>query len=464
VISLGLFAFAALGLAIDISQLYAQRQMAHTAADAAAQAGIASIFDGTNATSAYPFGTGTAPSAFTCATSDLRVPCVYARHNGFGGAASDTVTISFPAVVLGVSLSSDPIAAIRVSVRRTLKTSFLKFVGQSTTTATALAEAAIVNGQSVAPLLITHPTLSRVLSLAGASSIKICGGPNRGVQINSTSSTAFAGGAVDLSRAGPNDSGACTTGTGGDFGVFGGPAATPGGISLGTTGHYVQPASPVLDVYSSIAAPLVPAAAPAKTSLANGVSGCPAAPGKGCNLYSPGLYSNGISVKNETAVFKPGLYYLQGSGGFGNAANGQMVMATGFANDAATGSGMMIYNTGSGTLSMGANSSAVLKGSDSSSTYNGLLFFQDRTATAQTHTLGGGGDLTLTGSIYLHNTVATMTADPAHYQILSMKGNSTIQINGLIVVNALTTGGTARVTFNLAGTPTFRVRQIALIR
>ena len=437
VLSLGLFAFGALGLAIDISQLYAQRQIAQTAADAAVQAGIASIFDGTNSTSASPFGTGTPPVAFTCTTGDSRVPCVYARNNGFGGTVADTVTVSFPTVVSHVSLSSDPVAAIQVSVQRTLKTSFLKFVGQSTSIARAVAEAAIVNGQGLAPLLITHPTLSTALSLSGASSIRVCGGPSRSVQINSTSATAFGGGNIDLSRAGPNDSGACTTGTGGDFGVFGGPARIPAGIDLGATGHYVQPASPVLDPYSDVAAPAVPSAAAAKTSLANGVGGCPVAPKKGCNLYSPGLYLSGISVKNETAVFKPGLYYLEGSGGFGNAANGEMVMATGFANDAATGSGMTVYNTGSGALTMGANSSAALRGSDNSSVYKGLLFFQDRTASAQTHSLGGGGDLVLTGSIYMHNTVATMTADPAHYQTLSMRGNSTIQINGLIVVNAL---------------------------
>jgi uncharacterized membrane protein len=36
----------ALGLAIDGGQMYAHRQMAQAAADAAAQAGIMSIFDG----------------------------------------------------------------------------------------------------------------------------------------------------------------------------------------------------------------------------------------------------------------------------------------------------------------------------------------------------------------------------------------------------------------------------------
>ena len=61
VLGLSFFLIGALGLAIDGGQMYAQRQMAQTAADAAAQAGIMSLFAGTNATSAFPFGTGSPP-------------------------------------------------------------------------------------------------------------------------------------------------------------------------------------------------------------------------------------------------------------------------------------------------------------------------------------------------------------------------------------------------------------------
>src|SRR5205085_302279 len=113
----------------------------------------------------------------------------------------------------------------------------------------------------------------------------------------------------------------------------------------------------------------------------------------------------GISVKNETAVFKPGLYYI-GGGGFGNGANGVMLMSSGFAPDAATGAGMVVYNSGAGTIGLGANSDATLTGSDATSQYKGILFFQDRAASAQTHTLGGGGNIVLTGAIYLTNSLA----------------------------------------------------------
>ena len=47
-LALGLVLIGAVGLAIDTSQLYAHRQMAQAAADAAAQAAILSVFNETN--------------------------------------------------------------------------------------------------------------------------------------------------------------------------------------------------------------------------------------------------------------------------------------------------------------------------------------------------------------------------------------------------------------------------------
>ncbi len=92
-LAMSIFLIAAIGLAIDGSHIYAQRQMAQTAADAAAQAGIMSIFDGTNSGGTAAFSTG---SSFNCSTTDARTPCIYASKNGFGGSANDTVTVSFP--------------------------------------------------------------------------------------------------------------------------------------------------------------------------------------------------------------------------------------------------------------------------------------------------------------------------------------------------------------------------------
>jgi Flp pilus assembly protein TadG len=457
VVALSLFLIGALGLAVDGGQMYAHRQMAQTAADSAAEAGIMSIFGRTNATASFPFATGTPPASFTCSTTDGRTPCVYARRNGFGGSASDTVAVSFPATVPGVTLSTDPAPAIRVSVSRTLNTGLIRFVGPSTTSISAIAVAGIVFQITQVPLLITHPHLPSVLQ-NGAALVQICGGPSVSVQVNSDSPIAVnLSKAFDLSHAGPADNGDCTAGTGGDFAVTGGPTTAPAGLQLGTTGHYNQPSAPQQDPYQDIPAPAVP---PAGDKHTYSGPGCPVLE---CMLYSPGLFNGGIRVKNETALFKPGLYYMN-NGGFINDANADMRMATGFAADPMTGSGMVVYNTGVGIFDLGANSTANLVGSDNTSFYRGILFFQDRDAVAQVHSLGGGGAIVLTGTLYITNWLSVMESQSSQYQTLELRGNSAIQINGFIVVGALNMTGTSSVIFNLAGGPLLTTRRTALIR
>ena len=399
ILGLSLFLIGALGLALDGGQMYAHRQMAQTAADAAAEAGIMSIFAGTNATSASPFGTGSPPAAFTCSIADGRTPCVYARSNGFGGSASDTVSIDFPTTIAGVPLSSDPVPAIRVTVTRTLNTGLIRFIGPSTTSVTGIAVAAIVFQSNRVPLLITHPTFPSTLT-NGSALLKVCGGPPVSIQVNSSNAAAVSiSKVVDLSHAGPNDPGDCTTGTGGDFAVTGGPTNAPGNSE---SGHH-RPLRPAVRAAArslrepSRAGHSAPRAPPRSSSE----SGCPAAQ---CTLYSPGLYTN-LIVKNDTALFKPGLYYISGGQGFGNAANGNMLMATGYPADPNTGSGMVVYNTGTGIFNIGANSNAHLVGADNKSFYQGILFFEDRNAVALTHSLGGGGSIILTGTLYMTNSL-----------------------------------------------------------
>jgi len=94
-VAMSIFLIGAIGIAVDGSNLYAQRQLAQAAADSAAQAGIMSIFDGTNSVSGNAAGF-TAGTAFTCTTTDQRTPCVFANQNGFGGASTDTVSVTFP--------------------------------------------------------------------------------------------------------------------------------------------------------------------------------------------------------------------------------------------------------------------------------------------------------------------------------------------------------------------------------
>jgi hypothetical protein len=474
VLAMGIFLIGSLGLVIDGAQMYGHRQMAQAAADAAAQAGIMSIFNGTHASGPHAFPTST----FTCATTDARTPCVYAAHNGFGGSAVDTITIDYPGAgaAPGVTLASGTPNLLRATVHRTVDTTLMRLLGPSTSSITAVAIAAIVDVMSPVPILVTHPSLSGALSSNGGPTITICGGPSRSIQVNSSSSTSLAMNSnttIDLSKAGPLDSmiNPCTTGTGADFGDFGGPATYPFTFVPGV-GKYLQPASPILDPLANVPAPTAPATVGTKAPLANGVSGCPASPLKPCQLYSPGLYATGIDVQNETAVFKPGLYYIS-NGGFKNRSNGVMLMATGFASDPATGAGMVVYNAGSGTFDVGSNSAATLVGSDIGSIYKGILFFENRNGPANTgvgssdeHRFGGGGEVFLKGTIYITNSKAVMDATPGQYQSVLLQGTpgSNTKIVGQIIVSALKMGGNAGINMQLNAAASYNIRQVALVK
>jgi Flp pilus assembly protein TadG len=134
ILAMSVFLVGAVGLAIDGSHLYAERQMAQAAADSAAQAGIRSIFTGSNASGTSAFST---TASFTCSSNDSKTPCYYAQTlNGFNG-SGDTVTVDFPtasSVVPAGSLSGSDPTAIRVTVARQIQTTFFKLISSWTPT------------------------------------------------------------------------------------------------------------------------------------------------------------------------------------------------------------------------------------------------------------------------------------------------------------------------------------------
>jgi Flp pilus assembly protein TadG len=503
ILSLSIFMLGAMGLAIDGSQLYAQRQMAQSAADAAAQAGIVTIFNG---------GTAIGTTAYYCTAANTTSPCTYAAKNGYtAGTCTSSASAAVGADCIkvdpnpGVAVPSpgvlDPSATneVQVTVTRAVPMTLMKLMGFSSLNVTARATAAIVDVAAPVPIIVTHPWMADALDLSGSGSnvkITIFGGPPRSIQVNSTNPLSLnwnGNPTIDLSKAGP-------FGTGADLGDFGGAPADPVTTAvmspLGTTEHFVFPADPILDPLASISPPSQPAYAAAPTPLANGVSGCPASPAKACVLYYPGTYDathNGdINVMGQTAVFSPGIYYMYGTN-FQTNSNGYVQMATGLT-DTTTGTSwtgnMMVYMTGpttttigsgksacspaspaanTGSVSIGANGSVNMTGSPTSSSYKGILFFVDRSAVSAMHSLGGGPAMTLVGTVYMTDTVGQMgqtsSATCGQYQTLTMGGNSgsTTNITGEIIVSALTLGGSPGITMNLSPDPLTIIRQIALI-
>ena len=190
--------------------------------------------------------------------------------------------------------------------------------GRKTVDVRTFAVCGLGGRNSPVPIVVLNPSQSAVLNIQGTPSISVLGGPVRSIQVNSSSLTSVSFGgsaAVDLTRGGPNFDGS-------DVGVFGGPTAAPSGFHTATNGQWRFPSSPFYDPYALTDTPARPSLAPAvpadlkigaPPSHAVLLTTCmDARIQSGCDLYSAGYYSKGIDVQNATAIFEPGLYYLNG--------------------------------------------------------------------------------------------------------------------------------------------------------
>ena len=398
VVAMSILLIGALGLAIDGGQMYAHRQMAQAAADAAAQAGIMSIFDGTNASSAHPFGTGTPPIASsTCTTADGRTPCVYARNNGFGGTAADTVTLSFPATVSGVTLSAASVPALAVTVQRTLKTGLIRFVGgPATTTITAKATAALVGTVSPDCVYALDPSAQNAFQATNGATVALSG---CAIAVDSTNSDAMtvSGGSTVTASA---------------ITVAGGVSISNGGS---TTPAPTAGAAAVADPFASLPSPAVGACNYTNYS-----------PGWGTWALTPGVYCGGINISNgATATFAAGTYIIKG---------GALSLVGGTTD---TGSGVMFYLTGTnatyGSVNISNGANVTFSGPTSGS-YMGVVFYQDRTITSAANaTFSGGVAMKLAGTLYFPTT-----------SVLFSNGSSVSNVYTAIVAKQVAfTGGTS---------------------
>jgi Flp pilus assembly protein TadG len=407
VLCMSLFLIGALGFAIDGGQMFAHQQMAQAAADAAAQAGIMSVLNGTNATSTYPFGTGSTPIASSaCTTTDGRTPCVYARDNGFGGTASDAVTLSFPSSVSGTTLSSVTVPAIEVTVQRTIQIGFIRFIGgPSTTTVTARAIAGITGIVSPNSIVVLGSGPNAFQATNGAS-VTVSGGV---IAVNSSDSDAMTiSGGTTVTASGINVAGGAV--------VSGGSTATPSP----TTGTSV-----VADPLAGLPSPTV--------------GGCTFAtqysPGYGTWTLNPGVYCGGIAISNgATATFNPGTYIINGGG---------LNFSGGTTN---TGNGVTFYLTGTNatyssvTISNGA---AVTFSAPTSGTYMGIVFYQDRSITSASNaTFTGGSSMLVTGTLYFPTTSVSYS-----------NGSALAGYTAIVASKVAFTGGT-NIKYDATGTKT----------
>jgi hypothetical protein len=288
IIFLAVFLLGATGLATDYTQIWAHRQMIQGAADAGCQAGAADLYLKAldpAADSTYGLDLSWIGSSFDCSSLPDSAPCRYASLNGYSGS---NVAVSFPSTVAGApsippGFGVIPYPYIKVTITDPVPLSFAKLVSSSGTfNVSAKAECGLDPIAVPVPLLVLHQTASAALSVGGAASIKIYGGPNRSIQVNSSSATAVSVGTVDLSQAGLG-------GTGADLAVGGGPSTKPAGVSLGNTGNWLSGVIPSGDPWGTIPTPSVPSIAGTATPVPFTVNGCPDP--DGCVEFTGGNYT-----------------------------------------------------------------------------------------------------------------------------------------------------------------------------
>ena len=308
VILVAFFLLAVLGLATDYTQVWAHRQMAQGAADAACQAGAADVFlKGTDPTASTDFpglDFSWIGSTFDCGALPNSVPCKYALFNGYSGS---NVSVSFPSTLDGVSgiPAGFPSVAnpyIKVTITDPVDTYFTRIASSiKTVNVKASASCGLSSVITPVPLVVLHRTASPSFQVNGTASVKVIGGPTRSIQVDSSSSTAVTVGTVDLHLAGPSNSGA-------DFALFGGPTTQPGGVNVGTSGHWIPGANPFGDPFAAVAAPAsAPATGGTATPVPFGLNGCPDP--NGCVEFTPGDYT-GCSTSSSLSPGAKGCLLL----------------------------------------------------------------------------------------------------------------------------------------------------------
>jgi len=529
VLVIGIFLLGFVGLAVDFSGLWFKRQAAQAAADAACQAGAMNML-----LAAQGVGTTTAGftpgTNFNCATASWPdpahqpTPCWYANANGYSGTGlvanteSNAVAVTFPGAIPGVTTPPSSIAGsypfIQVEVTDRARVFFPSlFTGNNTQDVKAAARCGLVLTTAPIPIIVLHPTMSRSFTVSGSSSLRVFGGPTQSIQVNSsdtTQATYISGSAfVDLTQGGPAH-------TGSDLGTWGGPSTQPSGFldPAGSTVDWMYRHFPISDPFATVPVPdptgMPSRSGPVDTAVNYDPSVtdtthdplCPVLPAYGnCVRYYPGYYPTGITVRNENALFVPGVYYLDGdlqvvtnssvrpSTMAGDGSGGTMFYFHGTSGLNVTGaSGSGNFSPGGTLLPFpvslvqcpppnGAPPDPPLTGplngniflgpcsgtyGTPNADYRGMLFFHDRNAVPSgtgRNAMYGGGGLLVAGNSYFHQ-------NSGYGGILDLQGgtSSDTRILGNIVVDQLTTLGNSGIDMQLNPNAVYSILTVQLLQ
>lgn len=349
-----LAAFAA--LAIDVGNLWTTKRLMQTAADAAAIAGADAITQGAAT------GSSTIASAAQSA----------ATQNGFTDGSATIKSSSPVSIVVNNPPVSGPYSgdstAVQVTISQTEPTYFMPVVGVKSVPITVTAVAMIkASGSCIYSL---DSSVSGALTVSGTASISSACGAY--VDSNSSSALTINGGGTLQAPL---------------VGVVGGTV-----VNGNSTTPPVSGIAAFADPLASVPAPTV--------GSCNGYKGASVTNGQTVT-FDPGQYCGGIKITGGTVTFNPGVYVIDGGG-------------LSFSGAIISGQGVTFYLTGSGNGSspsayggVNINGTATVNlSAPTSGTYEGILFFQDRSvsSTGQASTINGGSGSTFDGALYFPTT------------------------------------------------------------
>lgn len=368
-----------LGLGVDLGWAYFRREAVQTAADAAAAAVIRAAMAtspssqtcGTNQVwCGSPAGTITncPATAVSSASTSFDNGCMLAAANGFTTSGSRTVSIQANTTSPAPTVPGTAVtywATVRVSEN------VVSFFGSATKnspfTSSAISTAAITTSgasTSNACIYVLSTTASPAFQIANGAHVTTS---SCGIDINSNSTT----GSMAL-----NVSGGATI-TSSTVNVVGNYSVSNGG-SISSTPH--TGVSATADPFAGL-----PSQTPAGTCNSGNFTNWQASP------YTPtaGTYC-GFSLGNGmNATMGPGIYII--NGGTFSIQGGSTLTGT---------SGVMVYLTNGATVSIG-NGATVNMTAQSSGTYEGILFYQDRSSALSSSDFAGGANMTFNGTLYM---------------------------------------------------------------
>ena len=406
------FLFGILGLAVDVGYGYYLKQVAQAAADSAVLAGATAAKTNGNYCTTNGCQTGYSCPSDSSSSTNKGVACLYAQANG-----GQTVTISEGTGVTSSGANTTYWITAVVSQRTPL--SFLRVIGAQSGLASAQATGAVITGPGAGGCIyVLDPTLGQSMTVSGGSSfIK----SDCGIYVNSSASNALnvSGGATVK---------ASVVNVVGGTQINGGSTVTP----TATTGAPVAG-----DPLANLPAPTFSGCDNTSFTVSSATA-----------TLNPGVYCGGITITGSSNVtFNPGTYILNG-GGFTSSSS----------NTTLNGTGVFFYNTSAGysykpvTLSGGTS---VTLTAPSSGTYQGILFFQDRTISSSAqNTISGGSTDDLSGSIYMPTG-----------QLVFSGGSTSGPLTLAIVVRDFTVSGSAYLKQDATGLLTgMGSSQIALVQ